>query len=443
MDSGWPDASIVDDFRTFQIVRTTKRFSTRLKDSLLRPPARSHFLQPANFVLARQAMDVVLPSHSIRLFGAAISSLSRIGSSDLYWEFDPITGLELRTLNDAKSAYGWVHFGPSFFERCTTNATTCNTATTATRPLAAATDGTSHKKRRRGSYNDSDDDDNDSGNNSTQGSAVAAERFTCRVAFKALSPIVRPRKNLHSLRICSSGSSGGGILCLDFEFTTKHRNDALLTAVHRVRIAQQATAVSVVVSNENASEIVVVPSVLARLLDPLQRTMEAALIVRNNGGNSNSSVSASSFHHTDTTSALHASNNAILQASSASLLKSETACGCDEFLDFDFVSNRETLGHMSDNVTDNDNDETAVVVDMPEEVNQEVILVFSLREAKAMLQFCCLQLELVVNVTFHWGGRPLVFKASTDTYSIQLVLATLDYKLLTSMRTMPSVATDN
>lgn len=376
-------------------------------------------------------MEVVIPSHSIRLFGAAISSLSRIGSSDVYWEFDPITGLELRTLNDAKSAYAWVHFEPSFFERCTTNIATHAGSTTATMPLAAATDGTSNKKRRRGSSDSDDEDDNDSGSNSNQGSA---ERFTCRVVFKALSPVVRPRKNLHSLRICSTQSSCG-ILCLDFEFTTRHRNDALLTAVHRVRIAQ-AAGVSVAVSTDGASEIVVVPSVLARLLDPLQRTMEAALIVRNNGG-SNSSVSASSFHHTDTTAALsNATNNAILQASSASLLKSETACGCDEFLDFDFVSNRETLGNSDADVNDE-------AVNMPEEVNQEVILVFSLREAKAMLQFCCMQLELVVNVMFHWGGRPLVMKASTEAYSIQLVLATLDYKLLTSMRTMPSVAVDN
>jgi Rad9 len=374
-------------------------------------------------------MEIVIPSHSIRLFGAAISSLSRIGSSDLYWEFDPITGLELRTLNDAKSAYAWVHFEPSFFERCTTNAATHAGPTAATMPLAATTDGASNKKRHHASYDSDDEGDNDSASNSNQGSA---ERFTCRVVFKALSPVVRPRKNLHSLRICSTQGSGG-ILCLDFEFTTRQRNDALLTAVHRVRITQ-AAGVSVVVSTDGASEIVVVPSVLSRLLDPLQRTMEAALIVRNNGG-SNSSVSASSFHHSDTTSALsNATNNAILQASSASLLKSETACGCDEFLDFDFVSNRDTLGNSDAGVKDDD---------MPEEVNQEVILVFSLREAKAMLQFCCMQLELVVNVTFHWGGRPLVMKASTDTYSIQLVLATLDYKLLTSMRTMPSVAADN
>jgi Rad9 len=363
-------------------------------------------------------MDVVIPSHSVRLFGAAISSLSRIGSKDLYLEFDPVTGLSIRTLNDAKSAYACVHYEPTFFERCTAPPTTTAAAVAAT-----------NMKRSRDKDN-SDDDDN---------SVELNVRFSCRVSLKALSPVVRPRRNVHSLRIrsCESATgddgTGTSTSLLEFEFAMQHTNDTLLTAIHRVRVAD-AVGVSAVANTEGASEIVVAPAVLWRLLEPLQRTVEAALIVRNNNSNSTNSsgsVSASSFHHSDavatttTNKSRAANNNAILQATSASLLKSETACGCDEFLDFDFVSDRELL---DDNVDD----------EMPEEVNQEVILVFSIKEAKSMLHFCCSQPELVVNLSFHWGGKPLVMKASTDSYSVQLVLATLDYKLLTSMRTMAS-----
>lgn len=390
-------------------------------------------------------MDVVIPSHSVRLFGSAISSLSRIGSKDLYWEFDPVTGLDIRTLNDAKSAYACVHYEPNFFERCTA----APVATATANPMNKTKSKQTKKKRSR----DSDYDDDDDDSNSSCSSTSEVGRFSCRVSLKALLPVVRPRRNVHSLRIRSSAGSdttvgggnnknndGDGSLFLEFEFAMQHQNDALLTALHRIRIAD-AVGVSAVVSTEGASDIVVAPTVLLRLLEPLQRTVSAALIVRNCG--SNSSVSASSFHHSDSSSATATAttknsanassssnnNNAILQATSASLLKSETACSCDEFLEFDFVSNRELLGNNDDE-------------DLPEEVNQEVILVFSIREAKSMLQFCFSQPELVVNLSFHWGGKPLVMKASTDSYSIQLVLATLDYKLLTSMRTMVSSATD-
>lgn len=342
-------------------------------------------------------MDVVIPGHAVRQFTAAIGCLSRIGK-DLYLEFDGISGLSLRSLNDAKSAYACFHYRPNFFERCTA-------------PPAS-------RKRSRGE----DDHDDDSDNNADEDDDTL--RFSCRVALRALTPIVRPRKNVVSLRIRNQADDSD---LLSFDFSLQHK-DTLLTAIHRIKFAD-AVGVSAVASTDSASEIVASPKILLQLLEPLHRTAEAALIVRKSG-----SVSACSFHHQTDSSAQGANNNssssnnnAILQATSASLLKSETACGSDEFMEFDFVSTRDEL----------DNEE-----DMPEEVNHEVILVFSIKEAKAMLQFCSQQQELQIDLNFHWGGKPVVMATSTENFSAQLVLASLDYKLLTSMRTMAGSAED-
>jgi len=320
-------------------------------------------------------MDCVIPGHSVRSFCASIGCSSRIGK-DLYVEFDPIEGLALRSLNDAKSAYACFRFEPSFFERCTT-------------PLNTS----SSESRKR-----------------TLTEASQELRFSCRVAVRALAAVVRPRKNVVSLRVRSETCSSA--LYLSFEFHLKSSESAaLLRLVHRVQVAD-ADGVSAVASKEGASEIVASPKVLLRLLEPLKRTAEAALIVRSDA----KVVSAASFHHTQAGNN-PTNNNAILQATSASLLKTETAITCDEFEEFDFCDNRQV-------------DET-----MPDTVNSTVILVFPIKEAKAMLQFCSQQsqYELRVSLSFHWGSKPLVLEASTDSFSAELVLATLDHKLLDSL----------
>ena len=51
-----------------------------------------------------------------------------------------------------------------------------------------------------------------------------------------------------------------------------------------------------------------------------------------------------------------------------------------------------------------------------ESVNTCVILVFPIKEANAMLQFCLQhqsQCELLVSLSFHWGSKPLVLEATT------------------------------
>ena len=50
----------------------------------------------------------------------------------------------------------------------------------------------------------------------------------------------------------------------------------------------------------------------------------------------------------------------------------------------------------------------------PADVNEKVILVFSIKEAKAMLQYCAQTATSYddegVVLSFHWGGRPIVIE---------------------------------
>ena len=332
-------------------------------------------------------MDCVVPGHSVRPFCASIGCLSRIGK-DLYVEFDAIEGLHFRTLNDAKSAYACFRFEPSFFERCTAP------------PLESTT--TTRKRRSRTTEEPSQE-----------------LRFSCRVSLRALAAVVRPRRAVAALRVRSEVSSS--VFFLSFEFQLRNNDeDALLTVVHRMKVAE-ANSVSASAPKDGASEIVASPRVLLRLLEPLKRTALAALVVRSAA----QTVSASSFHHTDTTmpDSNAANQNAILQATSASLLKSETAIGCDEFEEFDFREDRKV----------GDGDDS-----LPDGVNSEVVLVFPIKEAKSLLQFSSqanLDQELSVSVFFHWGGKPMVLETSTDSFSAHVVLATLNHELLTSLRT--------
>ena len=348
-------------------------------------------------------MDVVIPSHHVKLFSSCIVGLSKIGK-DLYLEFDSLKGLSLRTLNDGKSAYCLASFAPTFFERCTV-------PSSATAPAS----GGSRKRTHRNSDDDDDSDDDD-----------AAPLYSCRIPLRALQPVVRPRKRVQSLRVTAPDQDAA---TLRFEFALPHA-DTLLEVSHDVAVAANCQGVSArAATNAPASEIVASPHILLRMLEPLQRTAEAALIVRRcstEGEDDDGTVSASSFHPEMTRASSDSgsanNSNAIFQGAQAALLKSETAVAVDEFLEFDFVSNRDIMD------------------DLPEEVNREVILVFSLKECRAVLQFLCSVEEAMATLAFHWGGMPVTLISDQQSWSITLVLATLDYKLLTALRTPAAAA---
>jgi hypothetical protein len=130
-------------------------------------------------------------------------------------------------------------------------------------------------------------------------------------------------------------------------------------------------------------------------------------------------VTATSFHHGDA----GAVSNALLNASTASLLKTETCISVDELEEFDFRDDRKT-----------DEEEA---VPPPKNVNQEVALVFVGKEAKALLQFGAQAIpneELRVSILFHWGGRPVLMETKGPSFSAQLIVATLDHKLLGGLK---------
>lgn len=160
------------------------------------------------------------------------------------------------------------------------------------------------------------------------------------------------------------------------------------------------------------------PGVLTKLLAPLKRTSEVALRV------DGSTVSAASFHPGD---GIAASTSADVTTGVdrrfATRLNTETTVGRDELDGCDLRDDRDVSRG-----------------DVPPNVNEEVTLVFGIKEVRAMLQFCSQANgggdSGVVAVYFEWGGRPIIFetdpsRTNGESYSGELVLATLDYKLLT------------
>lgn len=77
-------------------------------------------------------------------------------------------------------------------------------------------------------------------------------------------------------------------------------------------------------------------------------------------------------------------------------------------------------------------------VEPPGDLKEQVVLVFTLKEFKAFLQYCSqavVDQELQVSIQFFWGGKPIVAKTVGEQFSAELVMATLDHKLLGSMKT--------
>ena len=55
-----------------------------------------------------------------------------------------------------------------------------------------------------------------------------------------------------------------------------------------------------------------------------------------------------------------------------------------------------------------------------------------------MVQFCTQAMydqELQISLYFFWGGKPLVVKIKHEGFSGELVMSTLDYKLLGTINT--------
>ncbi|CAB9507307.1 Rad9 [Seminavis robusta] len=393
-------------------------------------------------------MDCVIPGHSFRCFTGAIQCLSKIGK-DLYVDFDPMDGLVLRTLNDAKSAFCVTEFSPPFFERCTA-------------PVMAATT-TSGRKR----------------NHSTASSSTCSQgkRFSCRVPMKALGQVIRPRKNIVTVRIKSEGHDGdtqtqneNASLLLAFEFQLEIPNNnnnshnqykqqpTWCKVIHRLGV-EEVDNICAVAPKEECSELVAAPKLLHKWLEPIgnnRNDAEGCIIVTRDAD----LVVATSFNSTDTVGL----TTLAIQNGKQRTLKTESCLRLEDLEDFDFRDGR-TLPHSSSSQPErNNNSAYPPQCPMPLNVNDEVCLVFGIKEAKAFLHFCTQQASNSNNrwnndqstmdldnsrihrnpwsvaMAYHWAGRPLIWEAKAASVSIQLVLATLSHTILKDLPVMKNRA---
>lgn len=453
-------------------------------------------------------MDITIPPHNLKRFTAAITCLGKIGK-DLYLSFDPLDGLILSSLNEAKSAFGKFHFDPTFFDRCSAP------------PLVSAASAAS------ASLSEDDDEFYDS------------SRYVCRVPVRSVHAILRPRKGVCSLRIRSEGMDDEGNhfglnrkrkrrrnhqkqndndereqrpysvrrnrikrkgnkrnnsnnndsandntdglannndkMMLSFEFIIEHitknnqngnsgaSGDGTFRVIHKVGVTDaNGITLSASTRKRDRSEIVSPPKLWLRLLDPLRRTAEVALTI----DDELKVVTATSFHPGEIQQQQQDEDNAVLQAAAAkaAVLKTETSTGTEEFDEYDFRNNRgrnkknrkkkrRNGGGRDDDDDDNDDtddeneeeDEERESEIPPTDVNQKVILVFSIKEAKAMLQYCAQTNstfhddgDALSIISFHWGGKPIVIETDGDSFSGELVLATLHHGMITSNITVGS-----
>ena len=368
-------------------------------------------------------MDVTIPAHNLRTLSSALSTLSKIGKY-LYIEFDPLAGVTFRTLNDGKSSFAQFQFDVGFFERCVSPPETNLKRRVRSKENGRDTGtSTSGGRRKRGrSQTQTQTQDND----------IDEEKYLCRVLIRTISSIMGARKGLQSLRIRSLGStsatsqnesdenesdgdnSSAGTdtdasekielrMQLSFEFRIQSE-DGIMRITHKVGVSETESVVAEA-SRSGCSEIVAAPRVLLKMIDPV-KSSEIALIVNDE----EKKVTATSFHYADA----NITKNLVLSASAAAVLKTETSIGCDEFDEFVF----------SDDFDDED---------APEGAEKEVALVFSTKEARAMIQFCAQENsddELRTIVSFHYGGRPIVIETEGDSYKGEVMLSTIAHRLL-------------
>ena len=361
-------------------------------------------------------MDCIVPGHSVKPFCAAISCLTRVGK-EIYFEFDPIDGLTIRALNDSKSAFCSFQFDPTYFLRCTL---ACFTSTASSNDDdndngQDEDDGDGHRSRqpKRQRTNKSNNNNNNDNTND--------DRWCVRISIKALAAILRPRKQVSSLQIVTVGD------CLAFEFSMQRANGIIVKVNHQVGVAN-ASSVAAVATTTGASELVVSPAVLMPMLEPLRRAAEIALLVNEN----HKHVSSATVAHDDFSSNNNGNKEgggtgtgtSALSGATQASLKTETSIRYDELVSLDYISHPDV---------EDENDPFPP----PHNLQDQVVLVFSLKEFKAVLNHCAnahTDIELDVTISFFWGGKPLVVKAKGEGFSTELVLATLDHKLLEGMK---------
>jgi len=431
-------------------------------------------------------MDVIIPAHNLRILSSSLTTLAKIGKQ-LYIEFDPLTGLTFRTLNDGKSSFGEFTFDVGFFERCTSppglklkkrvihkSNTKKHGKKEASKTRTSGTGGghkRGNKRQRSNLFNKSKSTETATATETEteeigDEDELEDEKYLCRVPIRTVAAILHSRKGLQSLRIRSIGSSSSlddnddsnGIysssdhheqtsddgesssprMQLSFEF--RIQSHGIMRITHKISVSN-AESVIASASRTNCSEIIASPRLLLKMMDPVQ-SPEIALVVNDEQGR----VTATSFHYADASLGSMDANgnvngNLVLSASADKVLKTETSVDCEEFDEFIYsdgkggLTNANTLSNADDN---SDSQGTSEQEDLPAGIENGVSLVFSSKEAKAMLQFCTYQAggnadelgEMRVIMNFHWGGRPIVFETEGDAFKGQVILSTVGHRLL-------------
>ncbi|EJK72725.1 hypothetical protein THAOC_05711, partial [Thalassiosira oceanica] len=346
-------------------------------------------------------MDITIPPHSLKKFTAAVTCLGKVGR-DLYWSFDPMDGLTLSSLNEAKSAFCKFHFEPGFFQRCSApqgagNAT-AGTASTAgsdeedgcryvcrvpvrsvhsilrrrsgvcqLRVRSEGQDdegnhfGLSNRKRRnRDDEHPGDDYSDGEENNGRSSSRRRRKRRKQERKKKARA------QDEHDTAYPNSISSNTDKMMLSFEFFIERPQKAtegdaatsnpsaggsgggggVFKVLHKVGVTDaNGITLSASIHQSSRSEIFCKPKLWLRLLDPLRKTAEVALTI----DDGLRVVTATSFHPGEIRQMAAAAGgggetgaNAVLQAAAArnALLKTETSTSVEEFVEYDFRSNR-------------------------------------------------------------------------------------------------------
>ena len=118
-----------------------------------------------------------------------------MNESAQYLSFEPLDGLTLSSLNEAKSAFGKFHFEPGFFERCSAPPVVGRSGTTGG---GRGNDGPRVERCASHDGGSSDEEFYDT------------TRYVCRVPVRSVHSILRPRKGVCSLRIRSEGMDDQG-----------------------------------------------------------------------------------------------------------------------------------------------------------------------------------------------------------------------------------------
>eukprot|EP00574_Skeletonema_japonicum_P005439 CAMPEP_0201724076 /NCGR_PEP_ID=MMETSP0593-20130828/7918_1 /ASSEMBLY_ACC=CAM_ASM_000672 /TAXON_ID=267983 /ORGANISM="Skeletonema japonicum, Strain CCMP2506" /LENGTH=546 /DNA_ID=CAMNT_0048215269 /DNA_START=82 /DNA_END=1722 /DNA_ORIENTATION=+ len=316
------------------------------------------------------------------------------------------------------------------------------------------------RKRRSQKRNNNSENSNGNGNNNDLSAEKGNDKMM--LSFEFFIERTAPNQNRNATEggstTTTTGTGGGGT----------GTGGGTFRVLHKVGVTDaNGITLSATRHRRDRSEIVSPPKLWLRLLDPLRRTAEVALTV----DDELKVVTATSFHPGE----MHGhggvggiggsgnhnggtEENAVLQAAAAkeAVLKTETSTGTEEFDEYDFRNNRgrkkkrrrrrraddDDNDDEEDSDTDdsnNEDDEERESDKPPPDANQKVILVFSIKEAKAMLQFCAQTNssfhddgDALSILSFHWGGKPVVIETDGDSFSGELVLATLHHGMIAS-----------